>query len=217
MQTRRGFLLASLAPLAFPAAAHAAEPRCIADPKRGGELCKTFVDVRMGYQETFHARREPAAVWIGCVAVVFATYGHVVQQPRIAAEAYGGVDSVPLDSGFASVTAPLQRAWTDDDGLGFRATATALFDMDVAAPFDEGALIEAISAGDPVILGGGTHPVVLSALAYEKTGTANRLLAGFVFDPTPMVGPRALDTGEIIPRKTGGNLRFAARLRLERT
>src|SRR5208282_2494126 len=55
------------------------------------------------------------ALWVACVAVVFAVYGHVVQQPRIAQEAYGDFRNVSMDSGLA-VIKPLERVWKDDDG-----------------------------------------------------------------------------------------------------
>jgi hypothetical protein len=34
------------------------------------------------------------ALWIACAAVVFAVYGYVIQQRRIAQEAYGDFDKV---------------------------------------------------------------------------------------------------------------------------
>jgi hypothetical protein len=215
MPTRRHFLLGGLAPLVMPRSAFAS-PHCVPDAKRGGELCKSYVDIQPAFQETYYARREPAAIWIACVAVVFATYGHVIQQPRIAKEAYGDIDGVGLDAGFP-VTGPLARSWRDDDGVAFKASAERVFDADAqGAKFDQDALIRALSDGDPLILGGGGHPVVLTALAYAQGNAPERLVAGFVFDPLPMVGPRALDIGEVVPKSAGGDLRFAARLKLEK-
>ena len=136
MQTRRHFLAGALAPLTLSKSASAA-PRCIPDPKRGGQLCKGYVDVRNAFQETYHASHEPGALWIACVAVVFAVYGHVIQQRRIAEEAYGGFDKVAMDSGLA-VIKPLERVWKDDDGVAFRAAMAPLFDSDAAgAKFDQ--------------------------------------------------------------------------------
>jgi hypothetical protein len=215
MKTRRIFLTGTLATLAFGTAARA-NPRCIADPKRGGQLCKTFIDVTDAFQETYHARHEPAAIWIACVAVVFASQGHVIQQPRIAEEAYGGFANVPIKAGFA-VAEPLVRSWKDDDGVAFRASVEPIFNLDAApAAFDQDSFIQALSAGDPVILGGGGHPVVLTALAYAQGNAPRRLVAGFVFDPMPLVGPRALDIDELVPQNAGGDLRFAVRTRLEK-
>ena len=214
MLSRRHFLVGSLAPLTLALPAHAAS-RCVADAKLGGQLCKSYISVKDAYQETYYARHEPGAIWIACVAVVFATYGHVIQQPRIAEEAYGGFDNISLDQGFA-VTQPLARTWKDDDGVTFRASLAPLFNADNGDKFEQSALIEAVSAGDPIILGGGEHPVVLTALAYADGGASKRLVAGFVFDPMPMVGPRAVDVDELVPQSAGGDLRFAARTKLDK-
>jgi len=215
MPTRRHLVLGALAPILLPASALAAA-RCVPDAKRGGELCKAYIDVTDAFQETYHARHEPAAIWVACVAVVFAKYGHVVQQKRIAEEAYGSVEEVSIDKG-AAVAERLARDWKDDDGTPFRTTVERVFDADSAGnAFDQDLLIRALSNGDPLILMGATHPVVLTALAYAPGSDAQRLVAGFVFDPLPMVGPRALDIGEVVPKSAGGDLRFAVRLRLEK-
>ena len=68
MHTRRRFLIGALAPALLATTARA-NVRCLADPKHGGELCKTFIDIKDAYQETYHARHEPGAIWIACVAV----------------------------------------------------------------------------------------------------------------------------------------------------
>jgi hypothetical protein len=214
MQTRRHFLAGALAPLVLAKPALAA-PRCIPDPKLGGELCKGYVDVASAFQETYHASHEPGALWIACVAVVFAVYGHVIQQPRIAQEAYGDFGNVSMDSGLA-VIKPLERVWKDDDGQSFRASMLPVFDSDAGAKLDQSALIQPLFSGDPLFLIGGGHPVVLTALAYAKGSRPDRLVAGFVFDPMPMVGPRALDIDEVVPESAGGSLRFAVRAKLEK-
>ena len=82
MHTRRKFLMGALAPALFATAARAGV-RCIPDPKHGGSMCKTSIDFTDAYQETYHARHEARNVWIACVAVVFAAYGHVIQQLRL--------------------------------------------------------------------------------------------------------------------------------------
>jgi hypothetical protein len=109
-----------------------AATRCIPDVKRGGELCKGYVDIQDAFQETYHASRDPGALWIACVAVVFAVYGHVVQQPRIAEEAYGDYSKVSMDGGLA-VLKPLERVWKDDEGVSFRASMDPVFDSGAGA------------------------------------------------------------------------------------
>jgi hypothetical protein len=214
MHTRRHFLAGTLAPLVLAKPVSAAT-RCVPDPKLGGQLCKGFVDVRDAFQETYHASHDPGALWIACVAVVFAVYGHVIQQPRIAEEAYGDFGNVAMDSGLA-VIKPLERVWKDDDGVSFRASMEPVFNSDGGAKYDQTALIQPLFSGDPLLLMGGGHPVVLTALAYAKGSAPDRLVAGFVFDPMPMVGPRALDIDEVVPESAGGSLRFAVRAKLEK-
>ena len=214
MHTRRHFLAGALAPLALARPAWAAT-RCIPDPKLGGQLCKGYVDITDAYQETYHASHEPAALWIACVAVVFAVYGHVIQQRRIAEEAYGDFDKISMDSGLALLK-PLERVWKDDDGVSFRASMEPVFNSDGGGKYDQSALIQPLFNGDPLLLMGGGHPVVLTALAYAKGSAPDRLVAGFVFDPMPMVGPRALDIDEVVPESAGGSLQFAVRAKLEK-
>jgi hypothetical protein len=214
MHTRRHFLAGALAPLVLAKPAFAAT-RCIPDPKLGGQLCKGYVDITNAFQETYHASHEPGALWVACVAVVFAVYGHVIQQRRIAEEAYDDFDKVSMDSGLA-VLKPLERLWKDDDGVSFRASMEPVFDSDAGAKLDQTALIQPLFEGDPLLLMGGGHPVVLTALAYAKGNAPDRLVAGFVFDPMPMVGPRALDIDEVVPESAGGSLRFAVRANLEK-
>ena len=212
MHTRRKFLLGALAPALFATAARA-DLRCIPDPKHGGQMCKTSIDFTNAFQETYHARHEPEAIWIACVAVVFAAYGHVVQQARIAEEAYGDFSKVALNPSSAAID-PLSRTWKDDDGVAFIASGEPLFNSDAAnAKLDQGLLIQAVSNGDPVILVGGGHPVVLTALAFMQS-EKKPLVAGYVFDPMPMIGPRALDLDEVVPKSAGGDLHYAIRMKL---
>jgi hypothetical protein len=214
MHTRRHFLAGALAPLVLAKPAWAAT-RCVPDPKHGGALCKGYVDITNAFQETYHASHEPGALWIACVAVVFAVYGHVIQQRRIAEEAYGDFNNVPVESGLA-VLKPIERVWKDDDGVSFSASMEPVFDSGAAgATLDQSALIKPLFNGDPLLLIG-SHSVVLTALAYAKGNAPDRVVAGFVFDPMPMVGPRALDVDEIVPESSGGSLRFAVRARLEK-
>jgi hypothetical protein len=110
----------------------------------------------------------------------------------------------------------LERVWKDDDGQSFRASMLPVFDSDAGAKLDQSALIQPLFSGDPLFLIGGGHPVVLTPLAYAKGSTPDRLVASFVFDPMPMVGPRALDIDEVVPESAGGSLRFVVRAKLEK-
>jgi hypothetical protein len=102
----------------------------------------------------------------------------------------------------------IEPVWKDDDGVSFRASMEPVFDSGAAgAKLDQSALIRPLFNGDALLLIG-SHSVVLTALAYAKEDAPDRVVAGFVFDPMPMVGPRALDVDEIVPESSGGMLAF---------
>jgi hypothetical protein len=215
MKSRREFLIGAAGPLLLAWPARAA-PNCLPAPQLRANLCRAYIDATNAYQESYHASHDTRAIWIACVAVVFAIKGHVIQQQRILAEAYGNLDQISIDAGFA-VALPLTRTWTDDDGVGFRASVESVFD-DTApgAVFDPKPLIEAIVGGDPLILLNNEHPIVLTALAYTETDVPGRLVAGLVYDPMPIVGARTLDSDEVVPNSAGGDLLGVIRVNVEK-
>ena len=111
----------------------------------------------------------------------------------------------------------MTRTWTDDDGVGFRASVESVFD-DTApgAVFDPKPLIGAIVGGDPLILLNNEHPIVLTALAYTETDVPGRLVAGLVYDPMPIVGTRTLNSDEVVPNSAGGDLLGVIRVNVEK-
>ena len=112
---------------------------------------------------------------------------------------------------------PLARTWTDDDGVGFRASAELLFDDRApGSVFDPKLLIGPVADGDPLILIGNEHPIVLTALAYTQTDVPGRMVAGVVYDPMPIVGTRSLNADEVTPDSAGGDLLVALRIKLEK-
>ena len=215
MNSRRDFLIGAAAPLLLAWPARAA-PLCAPEKAmKGTKVCRAYIDSMKASQETDQASRDPRAIWVACVAVVFAMYDHIVPQARIMTEGYGGLDKIPVDAGIA-VALPLTRTWKDEEGVGFRASFEPLFDDGAAGgAFDAKPLFGAIANGDPLILIGNDHAVVLLGLAYAED-RPDRAVAGFVLDPKPMVGRRPLDHDELVPNSAGGELLLAVRTKIER-
>jgi len=214
VNSRREFLIGAAAPLLLAWPARSA-PICALAPTLGANLCRAYIDSMNASQETDYGSRDSRAIWVACVAVVFAIYRHIVPQSRILAEAYGSLDKIPTDAGFA-VALPLARAWRDEDGVDFRASFEPVFDDSAASGgFDPKPLFGAIANGDPLILIGNRHPVVLLGLAYTPD-RPDRLVAGFALDPKPTVGRRSLDRDELVPNTAGGDLLLAVRTKLEK-
>jgi hypothetical protein len=181
----------------------------------GANVCRAYIDSMKASQETDLGSRDPRAIWVACVAVVFALYDHFVPQSRIMAEAYGSLDKVPVVAGI-SVAAPLMRRWKDEEGIDFRVSFEPMFDDGAGDALDAKPLFGAVANGDPLILIGNDHPVVLLGLAYAED-KPERAVAGFVLDPKPMVGRRPLDRDELVPNSAGGELLLAVRTKIEKS
>ena len=212
MNSRRDFLIGTVAPLVLVRSARAAKLCAPVKSMKDATVCRAYIDSTKASQETDLGNRDPRATWVACVAVVFALYNHVVSQARIIAEAYGGLDKVPVVSGM-SVAAPLTRTWKDEEGIEFRASFEPLFDDSAGDAFNAKPLFEAIANGDPLILVEHDYPLVLTGLAYAQNAP-ERAVAGFVLDPRPFVGRRPLDLDELTPDSVGGELLLAVRAKV---
>jgi hypothetical protein len=180
----------------------------------GANVCRAYLDSFKASQETDLGSRDPRAIWVACVAVVFAMYDHIVPQARIMAEAYGSLDKVPVVAGI-SVAAPLLRNWKDEEGVDFRVSFEPMFDDGAGGAFNAKPLFGAIANGDPLILICNDHPVVLMGIAYSED-RPERAVAGFVLDPKPMVGRRPADREQLLPNSAGGELLLALRTKIEK-
>lgn len=165
------------------------------------------------FQPTEGCRSDAAAAWIACVASVFAHYGHRVPQSTVAADAYGGLAAVPLQDGFG-MARTLDRMWTDATGTMFRVAVEALYDgaLQDAHP-DPLPLVEALAAGDPIILSVGGHPVVMTALTLIRRNAAWAVRGSSVFDPLPGAGSRRANEAETRTILRGDPRSFAMTVR----
>ena len=82
MHSRRNFLIGAAAPLLLAWPARAAPLCAPAKAMKGANVCRAYIDSMKASQETDQASRDPRAIWVACVAVVFAIYDHIVPQAR---------------------------------------------------------------------------------------------------------------------------------------
>lgn len=213
MPSRRAFLARTMGLIGAvqPYRAPAASP-CPKSPAQSPLARSACVDIARFCQPVDGPRSDAAAAWVACVATVFAVYGHGVLQSRVAADAYGDLAAVGVHRGFA-VARPLDRMWTDDNGVMFRVAVEALYDGSLpGARPDPPALVEALAAGDPIILWSGERPVVLSALEIVRSADAWTARGGLVFDPVSGTRPREPNENERRTSVRGGPHAFAMRV-----
>ncbi len=203
----RRALLAALPALLFARPARA-QTACRVD-WRWGHVCASDVPFR-AFQPAYHPQMASEWCWAACISMVFTYYGYPVAQPRIVREAYGTVANIPAANGLMIARA-LDRVWTSDNGRRFRSVLGPVFDA--AAGVDTlnlRAIIAALSANHPLILGARGHAVVLTGVAYTPTQAGPRILSGEVFDPWPGIGVRRMRSDEFVPVTSGGTLSFIA-------
>ena len=142
--------------------------------------------------------------------MLFAYHGHPVSQPRIVSEVYGAPVNLPAGYG-GNIARQLNRTWKDDNGARFRATLRAAYDSDAGVYLmNNSLLINELDHDRPVVIGAGTHAMVLTAMQYIRTPAGPDVRACGVFDPWPGRGARDLTPAEMLMREKGGVFRFAA-------
>lgn len=192
--------------------------RALADtscaPVYGGQVCTSQVDFEQFADEAYQSQAMPEWCWAACISMVFAFYGHPVSQPRIVSEVYGAPYNLPAGYG-KTIASQLNREWKDDNGKRFRSTLTAAFDYDAHVnTLNNVMLIRELDGEHPIIIGAGTHAMVLTFMQYFQSPMAGISVRRCgVFDPWPGRGARDLTPAEMAPMPLGG-LRFVATARI---
>lgn len=138
--------------------------------------------------------------WAACIAMVFAYYGFPVDQRRIVADTWGGIRNLPAQA--HQILVNLNRPWISDNNRPFRVSATSYMSNAMTAAQD-------LAQDMPLIIGSGSHAMLLSAVTYRRHISGNgELVSATVRDPWPGRGQRLMLPQEI--RAT----HFLARIRL---
>lgn len=190
---RRELLLGSALALALPGAEQANASNVCGPLQCVAQV--PFAQVAAKYEPQYQSEW----CWAACISMVFAFYGHRVNQERIVSEVYGAPYNLPAGSGFV-VARSLNRAWIDDTGRPFRSTLQAVFDVQSGvAAINNVAVISALARGFPLIVGARTHATVVTAVTYSPTPLGPNITAVGVIDPWPGIGARLLMPDEMVP------------------
>ncbi len=187
----------------------------------GGTTCDQFgrcvsaVDFTEFAQEAYQQQQMPEWCWAACISMLFDFYGHAVSQDRIVTEVYGAPVNMPAGYGI-TIARQLNRVWKDDSGNRFRAILTGAYDADARVnTLTNPMLIGELDGDHPMIIGAGSHAMVLTALQYQATPMGPNVVGGGVFDPWPGRGARGLSRAELFPVERGGSMRFVATARVQ--
>jgi hypothetical protein len=144
--------------------------------------------------------------WAASISMLLGYYGHSISQQRIVQSIYGGIANIPGDAG--ALLHSLNRPWTDDDGSRFSVSTNGLFVPELgSADLNNSDIVSALDSDDPILYCTMQHAMVLTAVSY--VGGPYNIVSGWVMDPWPGNGLRALTPQEMRPYPMG-TLRMAA-------
>ncbi|MGH8176851.1 MAG: papain-like cysteine protease family protein [Steroidobacter sp.] len=174
-----------------------------------GRICTAQVNFAQFAQQAFQNQLQEQWCWAAAISMVYAFAGHPVAQSRIVAEAYGAPVNIPAPG--MIMARQLNRTWVDDDGQSFVSQVSGLYDADAGVlAITDAQIISELDRNRPLIIGAGSHAMVLTAIQYYNTISGPVVVGAGVFDPWPGVGARGLRQDEIVPMHLGGSLRFLA-------
>ena len=139
--------------------------------------------------------------WATAISMIFQHYGHPLLQPRIVAEAYGGIVNMP--GGPFQILGALNRSWIDDAGVGFTSTADAVTTTNATA-------IQDLADNHPLLVGALGHAVVLTAMTFYPTMQGPQVVDAIVRDPWPTAPSRR----SLTPQEWY-NISLGARIRVQ--
>jgi len=120
--------------------------------------------------------------WAACLQMVFAYWGHPIDQREIVRQTWGVVRNMPAQPG--DIMRDLNRDWKDSDGDEFTVAADVFSANGATAAQD--------LAGDmPLIIGSMGHAMLLTAISYNRAPNSQGVVTGgLVRDPWPGNGGR---------------------------
>lgn len=161
------------------------------DPFTG--ICRAYISTR---PVPPRVQQTPVWCWAASMSMIFAYYGHQVDQSTIVSRFYGAAvpiagDPLAMDVGFNS-------QWIDTSGRSFRVTSK-ITDLYRGTSFQVSNIdiVAALTQEKPVFYCDQTHAMVLVQVDYINTPSGVDILAGGVIDPWPAsFGFRALDPNQ---------------------
>ncbi|MEI6418494.1 MAG: papain-like cysteine protease family protein [Sphingomonadales bacterium] len=201
MIARRALIAAPALLLARPALA---DVLCRNTPP--GRICEAGLAV-----DAIKARQDkPNWCWAAVVQAILGFHGMAVTQEAVVQRVFGTTEDAPAPG--AQVALAINGAWDDVNGDGWEVACEVLIDQDSAFAHSQATRIVAaeLAAGNPLVLGGLGHAMVLAGMVYAETPAGPQPLELHLVDPWPLGPGRRVVAGPGIAATS-----FLARLVVE--
>ncbi len=206
---RRDFI-ASAAAFAFSTMAHA--QNCQRTPY--GQVCRAEVNMPQ-LIAAINTQRCPEWCWAASISMIFAFYGHPIDQTEIVRQTYGNVVCFPAGT-TRTIGNDLSRSWTDVAGRRFTSRVVAAYDpANGINAINNDIIIRELQTNHPLLYCNTQHAMVNYGVDYIPTPMGPNVRAVAVVDPWP-TSPRVhgLTAPEMMPAHLGGRMNFLASVRV---
>lgn len=136
--------------------------------------------------------------WAASISMVFAYYGHKVNQATIVQSVYGAPGDWPSRNG-VTISYKLNQDWVDAAGKKFSARLTSAYDY--LAHFNNMTnqwIVSELDKEHPLVIASGTHAMVATAVEYFDQPAGPYIVNVGVVDPWPGRGARNLTGCDIV-------------------
>jgi hypothetical protein len=150
--------------------------------------------------------------WAASSAMIFACFGHPIDQSVIVQTVYGAVVCVAAQHS-TTIGSVLSSTWTDKTGTSFSSTVTAAYDSaNLIYGLDNNIIVNELANNRPLLYANTHHAMVVVSMDYMQTPAGvGQVLAVGVLDPWPAsLGFHLLSAGEVVPDQSGGYMTFLA-------
>lgn len=134
--------------------------------------------------------------WAASISMLFEAAGFAVRQEDVVYTHFGMLADLPARA--RDITSLLNRTWKDVRGQRFAVSArSSRPGRDVQGVTQE--MLAELSAGRPLIIGVGSHAVVLGRVLVERPAPdgVTRVVGAMVMDPAPGAGLRWIDAAAL--------------------
>lgn len=161
------------------------------------------------------SQRTEVWCWAATLEMIFRANKFIVPQERFVEAVYGRLLNLPAFAGYA-ISQQISREWTDLYGKRCRAEIKGLYDHDAGIHnITNAQIVDALSAGHPLILCNMSHAMVLGIVDYFP-GPQPLFHAAGLIDPWPYQNPweggthGLNDLADLVPIEAGGHMRYLA-------
>jgi hypothetical protein len=166
-------------------------------------------------QPTIVRQQCPERCWAASISMIFAAYGHPIDQKKIVAKTFGSLVCAAAGSP-TTMGVALSQSWVDDNGTPFDSQVVAAYDvMNGINAIDNSYIVDELASDRPLLYANTHRAMVNVTVEYFDTPNGPDVRGVGVLDPWPYNPAfHMLSPPEMVPAHLGGQMTFLASVRI---